>query len=99
MCQPTDDWLCKYDQSPEPDNEYRRIDVDADQPVGNTTSPGTSEQEADFTFPCGPSASEEEDEVLTEQKIKAFLEEKVAPSLLHIIISSCNLYLLVLTYL
>ncbi|XP_026459326.1 mitogen-activated protein kinase kinase kinase ANP1-like [Papaver somniferum] len=26
MCQPTDDWLCKYDQSPEPDNEYRRID-------------------------------------------------------------------------
>ncbi|KAI3889251.1 hypothetical protein MKW92_052981 [Papaver armeniacum] len=76
MCEPTDDWLCKYDQSPEPDHEYRRIDVDADQPVGNTISPGTSEQEADFTFPCGPSASEEEDEVLTEQKIKAFLEEK-----------------------
>ncbi|KAI3986042.1 hypothetical protein MKX01_039124 [Papaver californicum] len=76
LCEPIDDWLCKYDQSPEPDHEYRRIDVDADQPVGNTISPGASEQESDFTFPCGPSASEEEDEVLTEQKIKAFLEEK-----------------------
>lgn len=54
LCEPTDDWLCKYDQSPEPGARCRRINVDAYQPAGNTISPGASEkQESDFTFPCG----------------------------------------------
>ncbi|OVA06674.1 Protein kinase domain [Macleaya cordata] len=79
VCEPSDDWPCKFDQSPElkPELEHRGIDLDAGQPVhGATVSLGASGKgETDFTFPCGPSVSEDDDEV-TESKIRAFLDEK-----------------------
>ena len=43
-------------------------------PVGLPTTCG--EGGSDFSFTCGPSLSEEDDE-LTESKIRAFLDEKV----------------------
>ena len=43
-------------------------------PVGRPTTCG--EQGKDFSFTCGPSLSEDDDE-LTESKIRAFLDEKV----------------------
>ncbi|XP_007034672.2 PREDICTED: mitogen-activated protein kinase kinase kinase NPK1 [Theobroma cacao] len=74
MCEPTEDWSCKLDGSSEP----RRSGVNMS--LGETVEAASSPQmsgkaENDFSFPCGPSAVDDEEEV-TESKIRAFLDEK-----------------------
>ncbi|KAK9061986.1 hypothetical protein SSX86_019170 [Deinandra increscens subsp. villosa] len=78
MMEPDDDWPCQFDGSPEvgpnaaanlfPD-QGSEITVEIPGEVGNGDDNG-------FTFPNGASVMEEEDE-LTEIKIRAFLDEKV----------------------
>lgn len=65
VTEPSDDWECKFGTSPE--KTYKEIDLE-----GETLA----DENKDFSFPCGPSLSEDDDE-LTESKIKAFLDEKV----------------------
>lgn len=76
MCEPTDDWPCKFDGSLE--LERSGIDLSTSQTIQNAAgSPGVpGKGENDFTFPCGPTGAEDDDEV-TESKIRAFLDEKV----------------------
>lgn len=74
MCEPTDDWPYKFDKSLELDG------VGMNTAPGQTVqmadcSPGVSGKENDFEFFSGPSAAEDDDEV-TESKIRAFLDEK-----------------------
>lgn len=75
MCEPTDDWPCKFDGSV----EMGRSGVDSSPSAtihNSASSPGVSGNvENDFTFPCGPIGTEDDDEV-TESKIRAFLDEK-----------------------
>ncbi|XP_077240204.1 mitogen-activated protein kinase kinase kinase NPK1-like isoform X2 [Tasmannia lanceolata] len=74
MSEPCDDWPCKFDISPE--QRGIRLDSSGDLVNVDTSSPGASEKVPnDFTFPFRPPVCEEEDEV-TEKKIKAFLDEK-----------------------
>lgn len=69
MCEPTDDWACKLDESSELGGNL--MELSGIQTGQESTSKGN-----DFTFPCGQSAAEDDEEV-TESKIKAFLDEKV----------------------
>ena len=78
MSDPSDDWSCKFDVSPElnrsgvstiTDEMYRPSDMEA-----------SHEEHKDFSFSGEPSVSEEDDE-LTESKIQAFLDEKVLSQL------------------
>lgn len=75
MCEPTDDWPYKFDKSLELDG----IGMNSS-PVQTVQmadcSPGVSGKENQFEFFSGPSAAEDDDEV-TESKIRAFLDEKV----------------------
>ncbi|XP_059652446.1 mitogen-activated protein kinase kinase kinase NPK1 [Cornus florida] len=75
MCEPADDWRCNNDGSAEPGT--RGISTDTDQPVHRSAgSPEISGVGGkDFSFHCGRSLSEEDDE-LTESRIRAFLDEK-----------------------
>ncbi|XP_042515998.1 mitogen-activated protein kinase kinase kinase NPK1-like isoform X2 [Macadamia integrifolia] len=75
ISEPTDDWPCKFDESP--GIEGRGIDLHSGHPVsGISGSPGASAKvDNDFSFPCGPSVSEDDDEII-ESKIRAFLDEK-----------------------
>lgn len=69
MCEPTDDWSCKLDESSELGGNLMELS-------GIQTRQESTSKENDFTFPCGQSAAEDDEEV-TESKIKAFLDEKV----------------------
>ncbi|XP_009364204.2 mitogen-activated protein kinase kinase kinase NPK1 [Pyrus x bretschneideri] len=75
MCEPTDDWSCKFDESLEP--ERNGINFSPCQTIHEASgSIGASQKvETEFTFPSGPSAVEDDEEV-TESKIRAFLDEK-----------------------
>ncbi|XP_075657165.1 mitogen-activated protein kinase kinase kinase ANP1-like [Castanea sativa] len=75
MCEPTDGWGCKFDASPEP--ELTGINPDTTEKISQAAgcSGVFGEGDKDFSFPCGPSLSEDDDE-LTESKIRAFLDEK-----------------------
>ncbi|GAV84603.1 Pkinase domain-containing protein [Cephalotus follicularis] len=75
MCEPTDDWPCKFDGSP--DLRKNGMNSSCDRTINEIGGRhGVSDHgENDFTFPCGPSAAEDDDEV-TESKIRAFLDEK-----------------------
>ncbi|KAG2721717.1 hypothetical protein I3760_02G094900 [Carya illinoinensis] len=75
MCEPTDDLPCKVGGSI--DLERSGMDLSPNQTTPKATgSPGVSvKAENDFTFPCGPIPAEDDDEV-TESKIRAFLDEK-----------------------
>nr|XP_023905736.1 LOW QUALITY PROTEIN: mitogen-activated protein kinase kinase kinase ANP1-like [Quercus suber] len=75
MCEPTDGWGCKFDASPEP--ELTGINPDTKEQISQAAgcSGVFGEGDKDFSFPCGPSLSEDDDE-LTESKIRAFLDEK-----------------------
>lgn len=70
MCDPSDDWDCKFDVSPQLDHSGVSINTDEIHPGA------LHEEQKDFSFSCEPSVSEEDDE-LTESKIQAFLDEKV----------------------
>ncbi|KAM3275155.1 hypothetical protein ACQJBY_043869 [Aegilops geniculata] len=63
-----DDWKSKYDMSPEQSSHQSR------EFGGLAKHPESSMTENDFTFPCEGSC--EDDDVLTESKIEAFLDEK-----------------------
>ena len=80
MCEPSDEWH-KLDESLAP--EQRGISLDAgeqiSEPAAHSGAFGAGEK--DFSFPCRPSLSEDDDE-LTESKITAFLDEKVQFSVL-----------------
>ncbi|KAK3008008.1 hypothetical protein RJ639_014678, partial [Escallonia herrerae] len=75
MCEPSDDWKCRADDSTV--LEQREKFLESDRPVdGPTIGSGSPGEGANgFSFPSGPSLSEDDDEV-TESKIRAFLVEK-----------------------
>ena len=76
MCEPTDDWPCKFEKSVELD--MSGLDLSSGKTVQMAdASPEASGTENEFKFCCGPSTAEDDDEV-TESKIRAFLDEKVA---------------------
>lgn len=75
MSEPSDDWRSKYDGSPEPEKGVKpNNDQSVHVPAAHFSASG--EGVHDLSFPCGPSLSEDDDE-LTESKIKAFLDAKV----------------------
>ncbi|XP_065853317.1 mitogen-activated protein kinase kinase kinase ANP1-like isoform X2 [Euphorbia lathyris] len=61
------DSRCKFDETPEPVQAGAELELDMDQPA---------QTDNNFSFPCGTTFSEDDDE-LTESKIRAFLGEKV----------------------
>ncbi|KAF7805116.1 mitogen-activated protein kinase kinase kinase NPK1 [Senna tora] len=74
MSDPSDDWDCKFDMSPELD--HSGVSINTDEMYLPSGHPGTLHEEPkDFSFSCEPSVSED-DEELTESKIQAFLDEK-----------------------
>lgn len=75
MCEPTDDWPCKFDESPELTKSGANLSSHqtVSKPAGSPRA--SNERENDFTFPCGPLVGDDDDEV-TESKIRAFLDEK-----------------------
>ncbi|KAJ7977973.1 Mitogen-activated protein kinase kinase [Quillaja saponaria] len=74
MCEPSDDWGCKLDESLE--LEQREAHMDTDQSFAPSINSGAfDEGQKDFSFPCGPLLSEDDDE-LTESKLISFLDEK-----------------------
>ncbi|XP_057956768.1 mitogen-activated protein kinase kinase kinase NPK1 [Malania oleifera] len=75
MSEPMDDWPCNSDKS----QQLKRsgINLSSSQTFNKAAnSPGAcGKGENEFTFPCGSLAAEDDDEV-TESKIRAFLDEK-----------------------
>jgi len=74
MSDPSDDWGCKFDASPELEN--REVSLDTDEGYMSRVQLESNKEQKDLPIPCVPSLSEE-DEELTEVKIRAFLDEKV----------------------
>ncbi|KAM1250847.1 hypothetical protein ACFX13_034142 [Malus domestica] len=76
MCEPTDDELvCKFGGNLEKEQNGTDLDTthQIDFPAGNCGTIGDGDK--GFSFPCGASLVEEDD-ILTESKITAFLDEK-----------------------
>ncbi|XP_030504291.2 mitogen-activated protein kinase kinase kinase ANP1 [Cannabis sativa] len=75
VSEPSDEWECKFNESSE--REYEGLNLETEQQIHLPTSCPEilGDVDKDFSFPCGPSLSEDEDE-LTESKIAAFLGEK-----------------------
>jgi mitogen-activated protein kinase kinase kinase ANP1 len=73
ISEPFDNWGSKFDISPG-QNSNQSTEFG-----GLARHAESSITEIDFTFPCEGSC--EDDDVLTESKIKAFLEEKVRKAL------------------
>ena len=59
MCEPTEDWPCKFDRG----FELRRsgVNLSLGETVEAAGSPGMSGKEKDFTFPCGPPAADDDE--------------------------------------
>ena len=74
MCEPTEVWPCKFDRCSVLGRSG--VNFSLSETVETAGSPGTSGKEKDFTFPLGPSTADDDEEV-TESKIRAFLDEKV----------------------
>ncbi|KAL5060992.1 hypothetical protein RYX36_032596 [Vicia faba] len=73
MSDPSEDWGCKFDATPELEN--REVSLDTDESYKSHTQLESNKEQKDLSFPSVPSLSEEDDE-LTESKIRAFLDEK-----------------------
>lgn len=88
VSEPSDDWECKFDGSSDRD---KGINLETDQQLHLSASccEALSDADKDFSFPCGPSLSEEDDE-LTESKIAAFLDEKVP--FVVVVILGCHVF-------
>ncbi|KAI9386900.1 hypothetical protein POPTR_010G092000v4 [Populus trichocarpa] len=75
MCEPMEDWPCKFDEDP----LFRRsgINLYCSQSIHEVidSHEASGKGQHDFTFPRGPVMPEDDDEV-TESKIRAFLDEK-----------------------
>ncbi|GMH08410.1 hypothetical protein Nepgr_010250 [Nepenthes gracilis] len=69
MCEPNDEWQCKFDESPELGSIQHNL-LSSDAGLTGTIPNGDSE----FTFPSEPLA--DDDDEVTESKIRAFLDEK-----------------------
>lgn len=76
MCEPTDDWPCKLGGSIDLERSGMDFSPHQTSSKGTGTPGASSKAQNDFTFPCGPIPAEDDDEV-TESKIRAFLDEKV----------------------
>lgn len=76
MCEPTDDMRCQFHRSSETEQNGRNLDTSHQIDIHAGCSGTIGADEKDFSFPCGRSLSEDDDE-LTESKITAFLDEKV----------------------
>ncbi|KAK6122661.1 hypothetical protein DH2020_043601 [Rehmannia glutinosa] len=76
MCEPNDDWPCKFDESPELNKNGTGLLPDQSIGSGQRFFP-SGEVDCGFTFPIGQSGAEDDDEV-TESKIRAFLDEKAS---------------------
>ncbi|CAL5413240.1 unnamed protein product [Camellia sinensis] len=78
MSEPDDNWACKSDDTPELES---RVNVLSGQTVNKATDipRASGKGNNDFTFPCGPSVAEDDDDdnEVIESKIRAFLDEKV----------------------
>ena len=74
MSEPTEDWPCKFGRSSELSRSG--VNFSLGETVEAAGSPGMSGKENDFTFSRGPPAVDDDEEV-TESKIRAFLGEKV----------------------
>lgn len=74
MSEPDNDWPCKFDESPELTRSQANLDF-GQATIKPTNSPIMSYKEDAFAFSGGQSAAEDDDE-LTESKIRAFLDEK-----------------------
>ncbi|KAJ8766274.1 hypothetical protein K2173_022333 [Erythroxylum novogranatense] len=75
ISEPTDDWQCEFRDGPE--TKIAGIGLSSNQSMSEVTgSPEKCDnRDNGFTFPCGPLATDDDDEV-TESKIRAFLDEK-----------------------
>ncbi|KAJ1423771.1 Serine/threonine-protein kinase, active site [Sesbania bispinosa] len=75
MCEPVDDWPCKFDETQ--NLEKSRVDLSPDQTIRKTmrSHEPSSKVENDFSFSSEPLGVEDDDEV-TESKIRAFLDDK-----------------------
>ncbi|XP_038877020.1 mitogen-activated protein kinase kinase kinase NPK1-like isoform X2 [Benincasa hispida] len=71
ICEPSDDEDCKFDRSPVLDQGSNLHE----ETLAPGSCSGVLDEDQNFSFPSGRSFSEDEDE-LTESKIKAFLDEK-----------------------
>lgn len=76
MCEPSDDWRWKFDGHPEPGKNKLKPNSDESLKVPASRINASGEGDNEFSFPCGTSLSEDDDE-LTESKIRAFLDAKV----------------------
>lgn len=76
ICEPVDDWPCKFDENLNLGKS--RMNSSPDQTISRTMTSAepSPELEDKFSFSCEPLSAEDDDEV-TESKIKAFLDEKV----------------------
>lgn len=75
MCEPTDDWPSKFDKSLELDGSGLNLSPNRTVQTPDV-SPGINGVESEFKF-CNGSLAAEDDEEVTESKIRAFLDEKV----------------------
>ncbi|CAL5388601.1 unnamed protein product [Camellia sinensis] len=75
---PDDNWPCKSDDTPELES---RVNLFSGQTVNKSADipRALGKGNNDFTFPCGPSVAEDDDDdnEVIESKIRAFLDEKV----------------------
>jgi mitogen-activated protein kinase kinase kinase ANP1 len=76
MSEPDDEWPCKFDESPE--LEGRNTSLFSSQAIKNPSDiiGHSGKDDGGFTFPVGQVVMDDDDEV-TESKIRAFLDEKV----------------------
>ncbi|KAK4372449.1 hypothetical protein RND71_007833 [Anisodus tanguticus] len=74
MSEPDNDWPCKFDKSPELTKSQANLHL-GQETIKPTNSTIMSYKEDAFAFSGGQSAAED-DEELTESKIRAFLDEK-----------------------
>jgi hypothetical protein len=76
MCEPVeDDWPCKFDETV--NLKKSRMNLSPDQTIRKTMSPEPSPNaDNEFSFSSEPLGVEDDDEV-TEFKIRAFLDDKV----------------------
>ncbi|XP_071728778.1 mitogen-activated protein kinase kinase kinase NPK1-like [Rutidosis leptorrhynchoides] len=76
MMEPDDDWTCQFDASPEVVKSETNLFLDQVSEMASECAGAFGNADNGFTFPNGVSRVEE-DEELTEIKIRAFLDEKV----------------------
>lgn len=84
ILEPFDDWPCKFELSPK-----QRRDDDESLIVSGVPANTAGKVTDEFSFPHGPSLYEDEDEV-TETKIRNFLDEKVSLIFIFLHIFSIN---------